>query len=37
MGVGETEVKDWARDYERGYQAGTQQRLADEVSRERKK
>ncbi|HXD00067.1 MAG TPA: hypothetical protein VN048_12050 [Verrucomicrobiae bacterium] len=33
-GVGEKEVKEWARDYERGYEAGSQQRLADEIKRD---
>ena len=36
-GVSEREVKDWARDYERGYEAGSQQRLADEIARENKR
>jgi hypothetical protein len=36
-GVSEKEVKDWARDYEKGYQAGSQQRLADEIASQKKK
>jgi hypothetical protein len=36
-GVSEKEVKGWARDYERGYEAGSQQRLADEIRRDRDK
>lgn len=34
-GVSEEKVESWARDYMQGYQAGSQQRLADEMSRER--
>jgi hypothetical protein len=34
-GISEQKVKEMARDYESGYQAGSQQRLADEIKRER--
>ena len=35
-GVSEREVKEWARDYERGYEAGSEQRLADQIARQNK-
>lgn len=35
-GVSEKEVKEWAQDYKSGYNAGSQQRLADEIARNKK-
>lgn len=35
-GAKDKEVEEWSKDYMRGHQAGSQQRLADELARARK-